>query len=163
MQETFLLLGSNEGDKFAFIRNALEAVQIVGKLKKVSSLYETVAWGIENQAAFLNQACVLETSLSAQDLLEKLLAIELSLGRKREKKWASRCIDIDILYFGQEVIQQTDLQIPHPYLHLRRFALVPLCEMASDFPHPIYKKTNQELLAACPDLLEVRLLKNFDY
>lgn len=163
MEEGYILLGSNEGDKLLNLRVALEAIKDLGTLQKVSSVYETAAWGIENQAAFLNQACVLETSLSAENLLEKLLAVELSLGRKREKKWASRCIDIDILYFGQEIIQQTDLQVPHPYLHLRRFALVPLCEIAGDFPHPIYKKTNQELLAACPDLLEVKLLKNFGY
>lgn len=158
MQESYILLGSNEGDKLLNLRTALSAIQTLGKLKKASSIYETAAWGIENQASFFNQVCILQTSLSPSDLLGSLLAIELSMGRKREKKWASRLIDIDILYIGQAVIRTESLQVPHPYLHLRRFTLVPLCEVAADFLHPIYKKTNQELLIECPDLLEVKLL-----
>jgi 2-amino-4-hydroxy-6-hydroxymethyldihydropteridine diphosphokinase len=158
MEESYILLGSNEGNKLLNLRVALEAIKGLGTLKKVSSIYETAAWGIENQESFFNQVCILQTNLAPSDLLSSLLAIELSMGRKREKKWAARLIDIDILYVGQTTIETENLQIPHPYLHLRRFTLVPLCEIAADFLHPIYKKTNQELLSACPDLLEVKLL-----
>jgi 2-amino-4-hydroxy-6-hydroxymethyldihydropteridine diphosphokinase len=97
----------------------------------------------------------LETKLSPLELLKEILAIEISLGRKREIKWGARTIDIDILFFNQTIIELPNLVIPHPYLQERRFTLVPLVEIAPTFNHPILKKSITELLAICPDKLEV--------
>lgn len=157
MNQTYILLGSNEGDKLLHLRRALEAIKNLGQLQKVSSIYQTAAWGLEEQDSFLNQVIELHTLLSPESLLTSLLDIEEKMGRKRRAKWASRLIDIDILYIGQGVIQTERLQVPHPYLHLRRFTLVPLCEIAKDFRHPIYLKTNWELLEECPDTLAVEV------
>lgn len=159
MQKSYILIGSNEGDRLLQLRTACEAIKNLGNIKNVSSIYETAAWGLEEQASFLNQVLELHTELSPEILLVALLNIEQKMGRKRVQKWAARLIDIDILYIGQEIIQTETLQIPHPYLHLRRFTLVPLCEISPNFLHPIYQKTNQELLEECPDLLEVSLFE----
>ncbi|MFN3316718.1 MAG: 2-amino-4-hydroxy-6-hydroxymethyldihydropteridine diphosphokinase [Raineya sp.] len=159
MQKSYILLGSNESDRLLQLHTTLEAIKNLGNVKKVSSIYETAAWGLEEQASFLNQVLELHTQLLPEILLTELLKIEEKMGRKRVKKWASRLIDIDILYVEQEIIRTENLQVPHPYLHLRRFTLLPLCEIAPNFLHPIYKKTNQELLKECPDLLEVRLFE----
>lgn len=158
---TFLLLGSNQGDRLAFLAEARRQLQAdTGSIMLASAVYETAAWGLQNQPAFLNQVLLLETALTPEDLLTEINRIEMALGRVREVKWAARVIDIDILYFGDLVLQTERLQIPHPYLQDRRFTLLPLAEIAPDFVHPFFQKTNQQLLHACPDLLEVRKLEN---
>ncbi|GAB4124077.1 MAG: 2-amino-4-hydroxy-6-hydroxymethyldihydropteridine diphosphokinase [Raineya sp.] len=158
MNQAYILLGSNQGNKVANLQVAFEAIKSLGDIKRTSSIYETAAWGWEEQESFLNQVLELDTLLSPENLLRALLKIEEEMGRKRVQKWAARIIDIDILYVGQAIVQRENLQIPHPYLHLRRFTLVPLCEIATNFKHPIFGKTTQELLEECPDTLEVNLL-----
>ncbi|PKQ69800.1 2-amino-4-hydroxy-6-hydroxymethyldihydropteridine diphosphokinase [Raineya orbicola] len=153
----FILLGSNEGNRVFFLKEAIRKLENLGKILKISSIYETKPWGNLEQANFLNCVLEMQTTLSAENLLTEILSIEKSLGRERKTKWQARTIDIDILYFGNLIIQSENLQIPHPFLHQRRFTLVPLVEIASDFLHPVFQKNNQELLQECSDMLEVWL------
>lgn len=156
----YLLSGSNLGDRMANMLRALELIkQEAGEIVAQSRLYETAAWGIENQSAFLNQVMEIRTALSPQQLLERLLAIEKKMGRERRQKWGERLIDLDILYYKDQVIEEPGLQIPHPHLQERRFTLVPLCELVPLLPHPILGKTQQQLLAECPDPLEVKVFE----
>ena len=123
-----------------------------------SSIYETAAWGKTDQAAFLNQAIVLETSLDAPTLMRQLLTLEEQMGRVRIERYGSRTIDIDILFFNEDVIRLPWLAIPHPEVANRRFALAPMDEIAADYVHPILQKTIHELLTQCPDKLDVKKL-----
>ncbi|MCS6795700.1 MAG: 2-amino-4-hydroxy-6-hydroxymethyldihydropteridine diphosphokinase [Raineya sp.] len=157
MIDTFILLGSNQGDRLLFLRKAIEKLSDLGEILKKSSIYETAAWGNREQVNFLNCAIQMQTNLTPENLLAEILAIEKSLGRVRQEKWQARTIDIDILYIGNAIIQTENLQVPHPFLHERRFTLVPLVEIAPDFLHPILLKTNQELLQACEDELLVQI------
>ncbi|AHM59591.1 2-amino-4-hydroxy-6-hydroxymethyldihydropteridine pyrophosphokinase [Flammeovirgaceae bacterium 311] len=158
MNGIYLLLGSNLGNRMVWLEQALLAIEKkVGRLKAQSSLYETAAWGKEDQPAFLNQVVEISTKLSPQELITALLQIEQSLDRVREEAWAARTIDLDILYYGDQQFSTPALTIPHPRLHLRRFTLVPLCEIAPLLVHPLLKKNNLQLLGECPDQLEVTL------
>ena len=134
-------------------KSAIE--QRCGLLKGFSNIFETAAWGLENQPHFLNQALAVQTGLPPKELLSCLLQIEKSLGRERDAKWGPRLIDIDILLYNDWVIHEEGLTIPHPQLHNRRFVLQPLSELAPEMMHPVLKKTIAELLAQCPDPLEV--------
>lgn len=159
MNTTYLLLGSNLGDREKYLRNALELIETrLGKIHARSSLYQTASWGKHNQPDFINQAIQLETPLYPEDLLTGIHAIERELGRQRIEKWSSRTIDIDILLYGDKVIKETNLTIPHPYLHERRFGLMPLCEIAPDTKDPVSGKTIQELLIDLSDDLFVKKL-----
>jgi 2-amino-4-hydroxy-6-hydroxymethyldihydropteridine diphosphokinase len=152
----YLLIGGNMGDREAYLRQAREAVgRSCGPITNVSSIYETEAWGLELQDKFLNQALTLETSLSADLLLKEILKTEELIGRKRDLKYGPRTIDIDILLFNNDVIDAPGLSIPHPQLQNRRFALVPLAEIAAEKLHPVLNKTITELLSDCPDQLNV--------
>lgn len=152
----YLLLGGNLGDvsntfktaKHLLISNNVNVV-------KNSSLYKTAAWGNTAQPDFLNQVLQVETSLHPDALLKLILEIEHQIGRKRKEKWGPRVIDIDILYYNQEIIRQANLQIPHPEIENRKFALLPLSEIAGDFIHPENKKSQQWLLAHSKDNLPV--------
>lgn len=124
----------------------------------VSSLYETAAWGKTDQAAFINQVLVFENEMNAPQLLDVVLETEKQMGRVRTEKWSARIIDIDILFFGTQVIHEPDLQVPHPFLHERRFTLEPLCEVMPHLAHPVLHKTCMQLLAECTDTLEVKKL-----
>jgi 2-amino-4-hydroxy-6-hydroxymethyldihydropteridine diphosphokinase len=155
----YLLLGSNMGDAFAHLNDAVRAIKLLPvDLMSVSSVYKTAAWGKTDQNPFLNQCIELTTKLNPEELLHEVLQIEKELGRVRIEKWAERIIDIDILYFGSEIIHSQNLQVPHPYLHQRRFTLVPLCEISPDFVHPLLQLSNTELLKNCEDLLDVEKL-----
>lgn len=156
----FILLGSNLGDRKALLQQSRQAIeQNCGKLLVVSHLYETAPWGFESDNWFLNQVIEIQSELSAQQLLEKLLAIETSLGRNRsETRYSSRNIDIDLLYYGDQVLNSTELDLPHPRLQLRRFTLLPLCEIAPDFIHPVIQKTQLELLQQLSDESVVKRL-----
>jgi 2-amino-4-hydroxy-6-hydroxymethyldihydropteridine diphosphokinase len=161
MSTTFLLLGSNQGNRQQFLAQARRQLSAAaGSLQKESAVYETAAWGLQDQPAFLNQVLQLETPLQPQALLAAIHLIEKSLGRMRHVKWAARVIDIDILYFDDLVLQTPQLHIPHPHLQDRRFTLLPLVEIAPGWVHPVFRKTNRQLLDQCPDTLEVKKLAN---
>jgi 2-amino-4-hydroxy-6-hydroxymethyldihydropteridine diphosphokinase len=152
----YLLLGSNLGDRAARLAQARhDLAATAGRLVATSALYETAAWGVEDQPAFLNQVLALDTELDAPTLLAACLAAEQQQGRERLVRWAARTLDVDILLFGQEVISTPRLTVPHPALPARRFALVPLAEVAPQLMHPQLHRTSSQLLADCPDPLAV--------
>ena len=153
----YLLLGSNLGDRAARLAQARQDLAATaGRLVATSALYETAAWGVEDQPAFLNQVLALETELDASALLAACLAAEQQQGRERLVRWAARTLDVDILLFGQEIIATPSLAVPHPALPGRRFALVPLAELAPQLLHPQLHRTISQLLADCPYLLELK-------
>lgn len=145
------------GDRFRFLDKAMKMIAAnCGKVIRASSVYETAAWGLTDQPAFLNQALEIETLLLPEQLLAALLAIETSLGRIRTVKMGPRTVDLDILLAGQLVVDTPALQIPHPALPFRRFALVPLCEIAPMLIHPVSGKSIAALLQECTDPLNVQ-------
>ena len=153
----YLLLGGNVGDTKAVLKTAIKKIEdSIGEVVQQSSLYQTAAWGNENQADFLNQIIIVETILSAEAVLQKALLIEEKMGRVRTVKNASRVIDIDILYFNDELIDAPHLIIPHPQIQNRQFVLIPLLEIAPNFVHPKFKKNTQQLLDICTDQLNVQ-------
>ena len=161
MNKVFLSIGSNSGDRVKFIENAVNFLGLCEEIKisKTSALYETEPWGIKNQNWFLNIAAEIETTLSPQDLLIKCNQIEKTLGRDRNKesRWGERNIDIDIIFYGQEIINTDVLTIPHPRMHERAFVLVPMLEIASDFIHPILNSTITELYDSLQEVEDVFL------
>lgn len=155
--KAYLLTGGNLGDRSANLARAATLIaEQCGTVSASSFLYETAAWGKEDQPAFLNQALELSTTLSARQLMRRLLKIEKQLGRVREERYGPRLIDIDILLFNEEVHNYALLKLPHPEMQRRRFALLPLAEIAAAVIHPVLKKTIADLLAVCPDQLEVK-------
>ena len=159
MHTSYILLGSNLGDRKIYIASAISEISAtLGIIEISSSLYETASWGKHDQPDFLNQVIELKTNLNPNDLLTGVLNIEIKLGRKRIEKWGSRVIDIDILLYGQQIVNEPELSIPHPLLAFRRFCLMPLNEIAPKFVHPILKKTMQELLFELSDDLFVKKL-----
>jgi len=158
MKAAYLLIGGNIGDRLAFMAAAKEKMKQKGiELIRQSSIYETAAWGITDQPSFLNQVLEIETSLTPQKLLSELLCIEQELGRTRAEKNGARTIDIDILYFENQLIQAIGLSIPHDRISIRRFVLVPLTELIPDFIDPKTNKSIVEMLNDCPDTLEVAI------
>lgn len=156
MNIAYLLIGGNIGNRVANLASAKGAIkESCGALKGFSNIFETAAWGLQQQPHFLNQALELHTALPPKDLLQCLLRIEKRLGRERDAKWGPRLIDIDILLYNDAVIDEEGLTIPHPQMHNRRFVLQPLAELAPELVHPLFKKTIAQLLAQCPDPLEV--------
>ncbi len=158
MPTAFLSLGSNLGDRLANLKRAIEKIEESDKLevKKVSPVYETEPVGRENQGWFLNLVLQVETFLEPFALLERLSSIEDQMGRKREKRWGSRNIDLDILLYDTRMVDSERLTIPHPRMHERRFVLVPLAQIAPKLLHPRLKKNIEELLVCCRDGSGVR-------
>ncbi len=138
LKTVYLLLGSNLGDREGLIRKAISSISDeIGTIVSVSSFYETAAWGNEDQPSFLNVAIGVETTMTAHGVLERTLKIEEELGRLRQEKWGARLIDIDIILYGQEVIDDGErLQVPHPRMQDRKFVLEPLAEIAGGIEHP---------------------------
>lgn len=160
MHIAYLLTGGNSGNRGENLLKAQEKIaKECGEILFASSIYETAAWGLKEQPNFYNQALKIETELNATELLEHILTIEKSLGRIRKLKYGPRTIDIDILFFGDEIIEQPYLTIPHPELQNRRFALQCLVEIAPEILHPVFGKTILQLLKECEDSLEVRKLQ----
>ncbi len=154
-----VLLGGNIGDREGFLASSIEELAVrCGKVTKTSMLYETKAWGVEDQQDFLNQVVEVNSNLDPKDFLNTILTIEKDLGRVRYRKWGERVIDIDILFVENQVIDTKELKVPHPFLHYRRFTLTPLVELFPDFIHPVFNKSNKELLNDCSDPLTVKKL-----
>lgn len=142
------------------LKSAIVLLEVrVGSIARMSSVYSTKAWGETNQPDFLNQVVVIPYTGTAKQALEIVLSIEREMGRVRSKKWGARSIDIDLLYFGDQVYRTEILTVPHAALHLRRFTLVPLVEILPEFVHPIFNKTQKQLLDECIDELEVLKLE----
>ncbi len=159
MAEVYLLLGSNEGNREQHLKQARQLIDpACGEIKSISGIYETEAWGLKEQSAFLNQALLLQTGLTPSNLLTKLKAIERETGRAKTVHWGPRIIDIDILFYADDVIDLPQLKVPHPYLHQRRFTLQPLAEIAPQLIHPVLNQSVSQLLEICSDLSEVKKL-----
>jgi len=157
MPLAYLLIGSNLGDKATYLKNASSHIQQqCGQIVKQSSFYETEPWGFTEQPSFLNQALCINTQLEPAQLMQKLLQIENTMGRTRTIKLGPRIIDLDILQIDQEVIDTPLLQLPHPAMHLRRFALIPMDEIEPLLVHPQFNKTMTQLLAECTDPTDVQ-------
>ena len=157
MNKSYLLIGGNTGNRAGFLREAAGLINaLAGNITRSSAVYETAAWGKTDQAAFLNQALELQTALEAVPLMQTLLKIEEQMGRKRAEKYGPRVIDIDMLLYNDDIVNTMLLTVPHPELANRRFALVPLNEIAGVYVHPLLKKTIGQLLLECPDPLPVK-------
>ncbi|MDN3549007.1 2-amino-4-hydroxy-6-hydroxymethyldihydropteridine diphosphokinase [Mucilaginibacter aquaedulcis] len=157
MNNIFLLLGSNLGNRKEYLQQAVEQIEAqIAPVIHASSVYETQSWGKTDEPDYLNQVLELQTELPAREVLEKILAIENLLGRKRVEKWGSRIIDIDLLFYGNAIINEPDLKVPHPELHKRRFTLEPLAEIAADFVHPQLNKRILQLKNELNDSLIVK-------
>ena len=157
MNKAYLLIGGNEGNRLFHLKQAVTNIEIFcGEILILSSLYETAPWGRSDQPAFLNQALLIQTPLQAAALMQSILQIEEEMGRKRIEKYGPRSIDIDILFFNNDIIDQPQLKIPHPEIQNRRFVLEPMNEIAPSLLHPLLGKTIQELLSKCPDQLGVK-------
>ncbi len=154
MSIAYLLSGSNQGDRS---RNLLDAIsninKMAGEIVECSPLFESPAWGFDHPSPFLNQAIKLKTSLEATALLQTLLLIESKCGRVRNStgQYEARTLDIDILFYDDIIIDTDGLVIPHPRVHLRRFALTPLSAIAPQLIHPVTGKSIQEMLLECQD------------
>jgi len=155
-KESVLSLGSNIGNRMQFLTLAKKAIQKkAGVILKESNIYETEPWGVENQDFYLNQIISLQTKLSPESLLSILQEIEKDLGRERLVPFGPRTIDIDILYYCNQILDSKNLKIPHPFIQKRRFILVPLSEILPQMVHPLLNKTNIRLLEELEDDNEI--------
>jgi len=163
MIRLYVLLGGNLGDKQkVFTETRARLSKVVGNITAQSAVYETEPWGFESSDLFWNQVLEISTSLSPEEVLWQTQQTELELGRiRKHNQYDSRIIDIDILFYGDQVINQRNLVIPHPRIYERKFALIPLCEIAPDLVHPGFQKSIKELLDECTDQLNVRKISDF--
>lgn len=158
MKSIYLHTGSNLGDRTAHLELARQLIhERIGPVVSASRFFETAAWGIEDQPDFLNQALLIQTQLSAASVIAKALAIESQMGRVRQVKWGQRLIDIDLLFYEDEVIDTEDVKVPHPALQERNFVLQPLMEIAPNYVHPVLQKTVARLAEQCTDELPARV------
>jgi 2-amino-4-hydroxy-6-hydroxymethyldihydropteridine diphosphokinase len=149
-KDVYLSLGSNVGDRENNLREAVTRLESTGRVVSVSSFYETEPVEVINQSWFLNCAVEIETTKMPKQLMAGVLEIERKMGRQRTQSKGPRIIDIDIILFGDSVVDSSDLTIPHPAVHERRFVLEPLAEIAPEARHPVFKKTVREMLGALP-------------
>ncbi|HJM16680.1 MAG TPA: 2-amino-4-hydroxy-6-hydroxymethyldihydropteridine diphosphokinase, partial [Flavobacteriales bacterium] len=148
MNTVYIQLGSNIGERESFITKSMYKVEDdIGKIITASSIFETTAWGNENQNNFLNSVIEIKTPFDAFTILQKSQEIENNLGRERSDKWGERTIDIDILFYNNKIINTKELTVPHPLIQKRKFVLVPLSEIAPNYIHPILKKNISTLLS----------------
>jgi 2-amino-4-hydroxy-6-hydroxymethyldihydropteridine diphosphokinase len=160
--QSFLQLGTNKGNKLENLENAMQAIKLeIGNVVSISSIYETEPWGYQDNETYFNQVVKVRTHLKPNELLKTCMGIEKILGRVRTRnEYESRTMDIDILFYGNEIIKTEELIVPHPRLHERNFVLSPMVEIESDFIHPIFQKTINELHKICKDTTWIKLKKN---
>jgi 2-amino-4-hydroxy-6-hydroxymethyldihydropteridine diphosphokinase len=158
MSRIFIGLGSNLGDRAGYLHRALSELENLYQttIKKYSSIYETEPVGIKEQPKFLNMVAELDSMLRPDDLVHELKEIEHRVGRTFSEHWGPREIDLDLLYYGGEMLNETTVQIPHPEISNRRFVLVPLKEIAAEFQDPLRHLSVEELLQRCSDTSAVR-------
>lgn len=153
-----LILGGNQGDRMAYLKKGLLLIEEeIGTIVLKSPVYETASWGREELGPHLNIAVAVNTSKTAEQVLQLIHKIEAACGRQRNDHWGNRTLDIDILFYDDAIITTEDLIIPHPRISERRFVLQPLADIAPDKVHPVLQQTVQELLANCTDSLSVNL------
>ena len=164
MHTTYIGFGSNIGNRLSFIRDALHVLSQTDGIiiKEISSLYETEPVGNEDQGKFLNGVVAIETHLSPQTLLTTLKVIETKVGRRHRKRWGPREIDLDVLIYGEMCLRTSELIIPHPEMHNRRFVLTPLAEIAPDVVHPVLNVTINDMLNNLVDDLDVEIKEGYD-
>jgi 2-amino-4-hydroxy-6-hydroxymethyldihydropteridine diphosphokinase len=152
-ETVYIGVGSNQGDKLANCRKAIEMVNCIpgSRVMAQSDFFQTEPVGVEGHDWYVNCAISVATQMRVHRLLRALLEIEAELKRERKKKWDPRTIDLDILLFGQEFIDNMELVVPHPRMHSRKFVLVPMCQLAPDLIHPLLGKTMRELLETLTD------------
>jgi len=152
MSKVYFSIGSNKGNRSKLINEAIDKIDIsIGRVEKKSSIYETKSWGF-NSNNFYNTCLLIESSLSVELILNKILKIEKDMGRLNSVgQYSDRCIDIDILFFEDIIVNSKDLIIPHPRLHLRKFVLTPMLDLMPDLIHPILKKSIRQLELECDD------------
>ena len=152
MSKVYFSIGSNKGNRSKLINEAIDKIDIsIGRVEKKSSIYETKSWGF-NSNNFYNTCLLIESSLSVELILNKILKIEKDMGRLNSVgQYSDRCIDIDILFFEDIIVNSKDLIIPHPRLHLRKFVLIPMLDLAPDLIHPILNKSIRQLELECED------------
>ncbi len=163
MNVAYLCLGGNIGNRKLILANAIIKIkETIGSVISTSGIYETEAWGVKNQQAYLNMCIEVHTPLKSDELIKTLLQIELILGRERNMhlQYSPRTIDLDILFYNNECITSEDLIVPHPRLHLRKFVLTPLHDIAPHYKHPIFKNSIAQLLADCDDISNVKLYQH---
>jgi 2-amino-4-hydroxy-6-hydroxymethyldihydropteridine diphosphokinase len=157
MNKAILLIGGNLGDRTGHLKQAVEQIgMLVGKVENISALYETAAWGVVEQPDYLNQGLVVSTEMDAVTLLHTVLEIERNIGRIRQQKWGARVIDIDIIFYNNDIINLPELKVPHPQLQFRQFVLTPLQEIIPEWQHPVLNKTIRTLSAECTDPLPAK-------
>jgi 2-amino-4-hydroxy-6-hydroxymethyldihydropteridine diphosphokinase len=158
MSRVFIGLGSNLGDRATYLHRALSELENLHQttVKKFSSVYETEPVGVKGQPKFLNMVAELDSMLRPDDLIHELKEIEQRVGRTFREHWGPREIDLDLLYYGGEMLNETSLQVPHPEISNRRFVLVPLKEIAAEFQDPLRHLSVKELLQRCSDTSSVR-------
>lgn len=152
MSKVYFSIGSNKGNRSQLINEAIDKIDIsVGRVELKSSIYETQSWGFKSNN-FYNVCLLIESSLSVESIFNKILKIEKDMGRlKSGNKYSDRCIDIDILFVENIIVNSKNLIIPHPRLHLRKFVLTPMLDIAPDLIHPILNKSIKQLELECDD------------
>jgi len=152
MSKVYFSIGSNKGNRSQLINEAIDKIDIsIGKVEQKSSIYETQSWGFKSNN-FYNVCLLIESSLSVESIFNKILKIEKDMGRlKSGNKYSDRCIDIDILFVEDIIVNSKNLIIPHPRLHLRKFVLTPMLDLAPDLIHPILNKSIKQLELECDD------------
>lgn len=157
MPTAYLGLGSNKGERISFIETAITEIAGIEKTKliRTSSVYETEPWGIKGQGDYLNSAAEIRTDLSAEELLRALKGIESRIGRTVTAKWSEREIDIDLLFYGNDVLNNKTIHVPHAEIENRKFVLIPMNELAPDLIHPVLNRSISELLLETSDDLKV--------
>lgn len=161
MARVYFLLGGNLGDRERILSDAIDMMsKSIGSLVMSSAIYETEPWGFDHELNFLNQVVVLDSDLEGIEILDITQGIEKELGRIRKKnQYSERTIDIDILFYGEEKLVSERLEIPHPRIQERLFALIPMMDVGEELVHPVIGKSIKELLIDCPDKMEVKKYK----